>query len=125
MSSNNRWRVRASSAALAAAFAWALAQQPASASTSSYWFVGTNLVLSKTQSRAGEVAVAIDDAGLTRFLIKLNATVAYDPAQRLIIVTSGDRRVITFTLGDKAQRLKSFERRPKNLASGIAIRADS
>jgi len=101
LSSNNRWRVRTFSTALAAAFSFALAQQPASAATASYWFAGTNLVFSKTQSRAGEVAVAIDDPGFTRFLIKLNATVAYDPAQRLIIVTSGDRRVITFTLGDK------------------------
>jgi N-acetylmuramoyl-L-alanine amidase len=112
----NPWRGRAFNAAapasagflrivaagVSATFAAALLPLPAAASTPTYWFAGTNLVLSKSQARGGQVAVAIDDPAFTRFLIKLNATVAYDPAQRLVIVTSGDRRVITFTLGQAA-----------------------
>jgi len=74
---------------------------PASAqSAKNFWFVGTNLIFAKAQQRGADTAVASDDPGLTRFLTKLGATLAYDPGQRYIIITSGDRRTITFTLGD-------------------------
>jgi N-acetylmuramoyl-L-alanine amidase CwlD len=70
------------------------------ASAPAFWFAGSNVVFSKAQMRGGELAVALDDPGLTRFLIKINATIAYDPNQRLAIITAGDRRTITFAIGD-------------------------
>jgi N-acetylmuramoyl-L-alanine amidase len=67
----------------------------------SFWFVGTNLIFAKAQTHEGETAVAADDPGLGRFLAKLDASIAYDPGQRYVIVTSGDRRTIVFTIGDE------------------------
>lgn len=108
MSSIGRSPVRAGSHALTAALLAAclafagLAPLRAAAATAapSFWFAGTSLVLGKTQMRAGEVAVASDDAGLARFLAKLGASLTYDQAGRIVIVTSGDRRVIAFVVGD-------------------------
>jgi N-acetylmuramoyl-L-alanine amidase len=115
LSSNSRFRVQVSRlvpAALAALCIGFLPPLRASAAQS-YWFAGTNVVFSKAQTKAGDVAVAIDDPALTRFLIKLNATVTYDPSQRLVIVTSGDRRVITFAIGDpRFQNGSAHERAP-------------
>lgn len=64
-----------------------------------YWFAGTRMVFDRPQTRAGGLAVATDDAGLARFLAKLGATMSYQPAQSYIVVSSGDRRTITFTVG--------------------------
>ena len=103
MSSNNPWHVRASRhfpALCAASLALLLPIRSVAAPAPAYWFAGTNLIFTKAQTHGGELAVALDDPSLARFLIKLNATVAYDPGSRLVIVTSGDRRVVTFTLGD-------------------------
>jgi N-acetylmuramoyl-L-alanine amidase len=104
LSLNNPWHVRASrlfpAALCAALLAFLLPLRSVAAPAPAYWFAGTNLVFTTAQTHGGELAVAIDDPGLARFLIKLNATVAYDPGNRLVIVTSGDRRVVTFTLGD-------------------------
>jgi N-acetylmuramoyl-L-alanine amidase len=108
LSSIGRSLARAGSRTLTAAFlalclAFAgLAPMRAAAATAvpSFWFGGTTLVLAKPQMRSGEVAVASDDAGLSKFLARLGASLTYDPAQRLIIVTSGDRRVIAFVVGD-------------------------
>jgi N-acetylmuramoyl-L-alanine amidase len=67
--------------------------------TAEYWFAGTRLVFDRPQIRAGALAVATDDGGLARFLAKLGATLSYQPGQSYIVVSSGDRRTITFTLG--------------------------
>ena len=80
-------------------FGWAR-PAAAQAAAKSFWFVGTNLIFAKAQNRGGETAVASDDPGLGRFLGKLGASLSYDPGQRYVIVTSGDRRTIVFTLGD-------------------------
>ncbi|GAC1523892.1 MAG: hypothetical protein NVS2B8_06910 [Vulcanimicrobiaceae bacterium] len=72
----------------------------ASAATASFWYAGTRLTFERPQLRAGSLAVATDDPGLARFLIKLGATLAYQPGGNNIIVTSGDRRIVTFTIGD-------------------------
>jgi N-acetylmuramoyl-L-alanine amidase len=69
-------------------------------SSPSYWFAGTRLVFERPQLRIGRLAVATDDDGLRRFLAKLNATVSYQPGQSYIVVTRGDHRTVTFTLGD-------------------------
>ena len=55
-----------------------------------------------------------------------SSKVAVPTAGRQTNIVRGDYQVRNiFTLGVSAQRLKSIERRPRNLASGIAIRADS
>ena len=83
------------------AFAFGCAVPARAQSAKNYWFVGTNLIFAKAQIRDGETAVAADDPGLGRFLTKLGASLAYDPGQRYLIVTSGDRRTVVFTLGDQ------------------------
>jgi len=101
LSSKRRWPVQAFKAVLPAfALALLMPLAAAAAPAPSFWFAGSNVVFSKSQMHGGELAVGLDDSGLTRFLIKLNATVAYDPNQRLVIITAGDRRTITFAIGD-------------------------
>jgi N-acetylmuramoyl-L-alanine amidase len=102
----NRSRARAGSAGFAFAVALALAWSsiaPALAQTAfapDYWFAGTHLSFDRPQFRSGALAVAGDDAGLGRFLGKLNATLSYQPGQSYVVITSGDRRSIAFTIGD-------------------------
>jgi N-acetylmuramoyl-L-alanine amidase CwlD len=108
LNSTNRWPARPFKALCAAltgcvalnALLLASALPARAQSTKSLWFVGTNLILAKEQIRNGEIAVASDDPGLARFLVKLGATLSYEPGQRYIVVTSADRRTIAFTLGD-------------------------
>jgi N-acetylmuramoyl-L-alanine amidase CwlD len=69
-------------------------------SPSDYWFGGTRLTFDRAQYRAGRLAVATDDSGLARFLGKLGATLAYQPGQKYVVITTGDRRAIAFALGD-------------------------
>ncbi len=75
---------------------------PAQERPPALWFQGTRLVLEHPVPSAGDLAVAIGDGGLRRFLERLGATVSYQPGQRYVIVTSQDRRTIVFTLGDDA-----------------------
>jgi N-acetylmuramoyl-L-alanine amidase CwlD len=65
-----------------------------------FWFGGTRLAFEHAQSRYGQFAVATDDAGLNRFLAKVGAVLSYQPGQNYIVVTTSDRRVVSFTLGD-------------------------
>jgi N-acetylmuramoyl-L-alanine amidase len=67
---------------------------------SGYWFAGSTLVFAKAQNRNGNLAVALDDPGLSKFLSKLGASVNYVAGQRYVVIASGDRRAITFTIGD-------------------------
>jgi N-acetylmuramoyl-L-alanine amidase CwlD len=71
----------------------------AASGSADYWFAGTRLVFDRPQTRAGGLAVATDDGGLARFLAKLGATISYQPGQSYIVVSSADRRTITFTVG--------------------------
>jgi len=76
------------------------AAPPVSAATASFWYGGTRLTFERPQLRAGALAVGSNDLGLGRFLAKLGATLAYAPGGNNVIVTGGDRRVVTFTVGD-------------------------
>jgi N-acetylmuramoyl-L-alanine amidase CwlD len=69
-------------------------------SPSDYWFAGTRLTFDRAQYRAGRLAVATDDSGLERFLGKLGATLAYQPGQKYVVITTGDRRAVAFVVGD-------------------------
>jgi N-acetylmuramoyl-L-alanine amidase len=97
----NRLRVRVFSAVAALAVALA-AVLPATAQDSgnpNFWFAGTRLIFERAIPLDGDVAVSISDSGLTRFLTKLGATVAYQPQQRYVVITAADHRTITFTIG--------------------------
>jgi N-acetylmuramoyl-L-alanine amidase len=98
----NRFRARVFSAVAAVAVALA-ALLPATAQDSTgspnFWFAGTRLIFERAIPLDGDVAVSIRDAGLTRFLVKLGATIAYQPQQRYVVVTAADHRTITFTIG--------------------------
>ncbi len=104
MSSTNRSLAKAGKFVLALALAIAPAAwlAPANAATpgSDVWFAGTRLTFDKADSRADDLAIASDDSGLARFLIKLGASIAYQPGQKYAIVTTADRGTIVFTLGD-------------------------
>lgn len=100
----NRLRVRVFSAVAALAVALAVlvpaaAQDAPAFNTSNFWFAGTRLIFERAIPLDGDVAVSIRDTGLTRFLAKLGATIAYQPQQRYVVVTAPDHRTITFTLG--------------------------
>jgi N-acetylmuramoyl-L-alanine amidase len=64
------------------------------------WFAGTRLVFDRAQLRGADIAVATGDSGLRSLLGRTGANISYQPGQRYIVVTSADRRTITFTLGD-------------------------
>ncbi len=114
LSSMNRFRAQAGSAlafglmlllgALGAtaepARAQAVGASGVMTSPSDYWFAGTRLTFDRAQYRAGRLAVATDDSGLARFLGKLGATLAYQPGQKYVVITTGDRRAIAFVVGD-------------------------
>ncbi len=99
------FRVRVSKAAffglILCSFAAFVAPRAAVAQLNAYWFAGSNLIFSKAESRKGETAVALDDPGLVKFLARLGASVDYVPGQSYVVVASGDRRAITFTLGER------------------------
>ncbi|MBD5633574.1 MAG: hypothetical protein IAI49_03745, partial [Candidatus Eremiobacteraeota bacterium] len=91
---------------IAFALAVTLAPAPAPAQTlatdaaPNFWFAGTRLTFERPQSKNGQLAVASDDSGLGRFLQKLGATLSYQPGQSYVVVTTGDRRTVTFAIGD-------------------------
>jgi N-acetylmuramoyl-L-alanine amidase len=110
----NRFRVRVFSAVAAIAVALAVLV-PAAAqeiNTSNFWFAGTRLIFERAVPLDGDVAVSIRDAGLQRFLVKLGATVAFQPQQRYVVITAADHRTITFTIGSA-----------QYLAGGVTARA--
>jgi N-acetylmuramoyl-L-alanine amidase CwlD len=103
----NRLRVRAGSAlllalALVVGTAPSVRAQtpPPSSAVASFWFAGTRLAFARPQLRAGVLAIASDDDGMVRFLAKLGATLSYQRGRGYVVVTTGDRRTITFALGD-------------------------
>ncbi|HEV8020850.1 MAG TPA: N-acetylmuramoyl-L-alanine amidase [Candidatus Lustribacter sp.] len=97
----NRLRVRVFSAvaALAVALTALVPAAAQEAGNPNFWFAGTKLIFERAIPLDGDVAVSIRDSGLTRFLTKLGATIAYQPQQRYIVVTAADHRTITFTIG--------------------------
>ena len=104
MNSINRFRAlvfRRSLALAVVALAGFGAGRPAAAQPGAgYWFAGSPLVFAKAQTRNAEVAVALDDPGLGKFLAKLGASIDHIPGQRFVTIASGDRRAISFTIGE-------------------------
>jgi N-acetylmuramoyl-L-alanine amidase len=101
----NRLRVRVFSV-LAALLAALVAAAPVRADDGlgpppapQFWFAGTRLIFAHATDFDGDVAVPVHDPGLARFLARLGATIAYQPQQRYVVVTSADRRTIVFTIG--------------------------
>lgn len=74
----------------------------ASADDPSLWYQGTRLIFARTDNVNGDLAVSWKDSGLAKFLGKIGATIAWQPGERYIVVTSSDHRVILLTLGDTA-----------------------
>jgi N-acetylmuramoyl-L-alanine amidase len=100
----NRFRARRFSRALAVGASVVLAFGSAAASAQDratpLWFQGTRLIFTRAIPLDDDLAVPSRDPGMRRFLDRLGATVSYDPQQRYLVVTTEDRRTITFTLGD-------------------------
>lgn len=98
----NRSRVKAFSLVLALVVALfgAPAARAQPAHPPAFWFAGTHLVFDHAIPLDDDVAVGTRDSGLLRFLAKLGATIAYQPQQRYIIVTTSDHRSVSLTLGN-------------------------
>lgn len=71
-----------------------------SAPRTTFWFAGTRLIFDSPVALNDDVAVSVHDSGLQRLLARAGATLAYQPQQRYIIITTADRRSVTFTIGD-------------------------
>ena len=96
----NRLRARAGSALLACVLAAALCPAARADDASSLWFGGTHLILAHAESNGGDLAVGVHDTGLVAFLARLGATISWSPGQRYVVITAGDRRTISLTVGD-------------------------
>jgi N-acetylmuramoyl-L-alanine amidase len=91
-------RLRAAVFSLLVAVATVSAGAAAQTVSPSFWFAGTRLIFVHATALDGDVAVPVDDPGLTRLLARLGATLAASPQERYIIVTAADRRTIAFAL---------------------------
>lgn len=103
----SRFRVRAGSAALVVLFLVALlAEAPPAVraqqvvpTVPAFWFAGTRLIFSHADRVDDEIAVRGSDPGLARFLARVGATLSWAPGSRYVVITTSDRRTLTFTLG--------------------------
>jgi N-acetylmuramoyl-L-alanine amidase len=64
-----------------------------------FWFAGTRLIFARADRVDDEIAVRGSDPGLQRFLARVGATLSWVPGARYVVVTTADRRTLTFTLG--------------------------
>jgi hypothetical protein len=58
------------------------------------------LIFDSPVSLDGDVAVAVRDSGLQRLLTRVSASISYAVQQRYVVITSADRRIVSFTIGD-------------------------
>lgn len=96
----NRFTVRIFSAL---ALALAIASPPlwARAASAAYAFDGTQFTFERLVDQPGGQAVAVDDPGLKAFLNHIAATIAWQPGQRFILVTTAQPVIVNFAVGDK------------------------
>ncbi|MBC5801171.1 MAG: N-acetylmuramoyl-L-alanine amidase [Candidatus Eremiobacteraeota bacterium] len=99
----NRSRAKAGNRAivfviLALLAALSVCRLPARAdeATTDYWFGGTRLIFEQPQVTGGALAISTTDGGLVRFLGALGATLAYQPGQKYVVITTADRRTVAF-----------------------------
>jgi N-acetylmuramoyl-L-alanine amidase len=64
-----------------------------------FWFGGTQLIFEHPDRVDSEIAVRGSDPGLQRFLARVGATLSWEPNSRYVVITTADRRTLTFTLG--------------------------
>jgi N-acetylmuramoyl-L-alanine amidase len=76
---------------------------PASAQTQqsvpAFWFAGTRLIFERPDRVDDEIAVRASDPGLQRFLARVGATISWQPSSRYVVITTAERKTLTFTLG--------------------------
>ncbi|GAC1548159.1 MAG: hypothetical protein NVS2B17_32750 [Candidatus Velthaea sp.] len=99
----HRFHARVSSLALSFALCAAIAPSVAHAQTPlspNFWFAGTRLVFDHATPLEDDFAISTRDSGLQKLLTRVGATLSYQPQQRYVIITSSDRRVITFVVAD-------------------------
>ncbi len=101
----SRFRVRAGKSA-ALALLWlisAFAALPVNAQSNvaipAFWFAGTQLIFEHADRVDNEIAVRGSDPGFQRFLARVGATLSWEPRSRYVVITTADRRTLTFTLG--------------------------
>ena len=98
----NRFRVRAGKS-LALILLWlcvtAQAMPVVQPAIPAFWFGGTRLIFERADRVDNEIAVRGSDPGLQRFLARVGATLSWQPSSRYVVITTADRRTLTFTLG--------------------------
>ena len=95
----NRFAVRIFSAFALGALA--LLPLSANAANTDFLFGGRHIRFDRLVDQQGGRAVAIDDSGLRAFLNQIAATVAWQPGQRYILVTTAQPVIVNFALGDR------------------------
>lgn len=110
----SRFRVRAGkSLALIALWLCVTAQSvPVTPQIPTFWFAGTRLIFERADRVDSEIAVRGSDPGLQRFLARVGATLSWQPSSRYVVVTTADRRTLTFTLGAPEFRTSSGSETP-------------
>ncbi len=83
-----------------ASVACAVPARAQNAPATTFWFAGTRLIFDAPVALEGDIAVSVHDGGLQRLLARVGASIAYEPQQRYILVTSADRRIVSFAIGD-------------------------
>ncbi|MDP9111245.1 MAG: N-acetylmuramoyl-L-alanine amidase family protein [Candidatus Eremiobacteraeota bacterium] len=99
MSWINRYIARIGSALGILAFA-ALLPASAAAQTTDYVFQNKPVVFSHINSEDGRLAIGLDDPGLKSLLLRLGASVTWQPSERYILLTTPAPLVISFAVGD-------------------------
>lgn len=95
----NRFAVRIFSAVALGSLA--LLPYRAHAATADFTFAGRHIHFERIVEEQGGRAVAIDDPGLRAFLNQIAATIAWQPGQRYILVTTAQPLIVNFALGDR------------------------
>ena len=95
----NRYAARIFSALALGAFA--LLPLAARAAGTDFVFAGRHIHFERFVDQQGGRAVAVDDSGLRAFLGQAAATIAWQPGQRYILVTTAQPLIVNFALGDR------------------------
>lgn len=70
------------------------------AQTTDYVFQDKPVIFSHLNSEDGRLAIGLDDPGLKSLLIRLGASVTWQPSERYILLTTPAPLVISFAVGD-------------------------
>ena len=93
--------VRIGSGALfALLLTFALARAANAQTAPAVWFENQRLALAHPTAQKGDYAVALHDRGVQALLALTGASVAWQPGERYVLLTTAEPRIISFAVGD-------------------------